>query len=199
MKLQTLLLCTGNQGKIRELRELTAGLGLEILTPADVPGMPETVEDGDTFEANALKKAREGAESSGIACLADDSGLCVDALDGRPGVYSARFAGVEGPDRDRANRELLVERMADVPEGERGAAFRCELVLAYPGGEYHRFSGRCGGVIIGEERGQNGFGYDPVFLVPSRGRTMAEMASEEKHGLSHRGEAMRAFVGWLGA
>lgn len=199
MKLDRLLLCTGNQGKIRELRELTAGLGIEILTPAEVPGLPETVEDGETFEDNALKKAREGAEASGLPCLADDSGLCVDALGGRPGVHSARFSGVEGDDRDRANRVLLVERMAGVPEESRGAAFRCELVLAYPDGPYHRFSGRCTGVIIDEERGHNGFGYDPVFLVPSLGRTMAELESGEKHGLSHRGEAMRAFVGWLKA
>lgn len=183
-----LLFATTNAGKLRELRGLV-GDAVEVLSLKDLPrSIPEPVEDAPTFEGNAEKKARAYAEASGLPTLADDSGLCVDALGGQPGVQSARYA----PGDDKARYEKLLSELKDVPDERRTASFRCALALVKPGGGAARIEvGRCEGVIGHEPRGAHGFGYDPVFYIPSLGRTMAELAQEEKAAISHRGAAFR--------
>ena len=181
-----LLFATTNQGKLRELRGLV-GDAVEVVSLKDLPPIPEPVEDGATFEENARKKARAYAEASGLPVLADDSGLCVDALGGRPGVHSARYA--EGD--DRARYEKLLAELSGIPDERRTAAFVCALCLAFPGSETTFLEvGRCEGRIGHAPRGSHGFGYDPVFELPG-GRALAELTSEEKAGLSHRGVAFR--------
>ncbi|MCP3103824.1 XTP/dITP diphosphatase [Myxococcus sp. K15C18031901] len=181
-----LLFATTNKGKVRELRELV-GDAVEVVSLADLPPVPEPEEDGDTFEANAVKKALEYARATGLPALADDSGLCVDALDGRPGVLSARYA----PGDDKARYEKLLAELTGVPDARRGASFRCALALAWPDGRTHVEEGRCEGRIGHAPRGSHGFGYDPVFVFPDSGRSMAELTSEEKSAISHRGAAFR--------
>jgi XTP/dITP diphosphohydrolase len=181
------LFATTNAGKLRELRGLV-GEAVEVLSLADLPPLPEPEEDGDTFEANAEKKARAYAQASGLPTLADDSGLCVDALGGRPGVHSARYA----PGDDRARYERLLGELVGVPEPQRTASFQCALCLALPGGgPVYMEVGKCEGMILYGPRGAHGFGYDPVFLVPELGRAMAELRPEEKAGISHRGRAFQ--------
>ena len=181
-----LLFATTNAGKLKELRGLV-GDAVEVVSLKDLPPVPEPVEDGETFEANAEKKARAYAQATGLPSLADDSGLCVDALGGRPGVHSARYA----PGDDRARYEKLLGELSSVPEERRTASFRCALCLALPGGKSHIEVGRCEGRILNGPKGAHGFGYDPVFFIPALGKTMAELTSEEKAGVSHRGEAFR--------
>jgi XTP/dITP diphosphohydrolase len=183
-----IVLATGNRDKVRELRHALDGLAIDILTREDFPGIPETIEDGATLDANALKKARELCEATGLAAVADDTGLEVDALNGEPGVYSSRFAGPGATYADNVN--LLLKRMEGVPEKARGAQFRCVIALVEPAGAEILVEGVCEGRILTEARGDGGFGYDPVFLVPSFGRTFAEMSVAEKDGISHRGRAM---------
>jgi XTP/dITP diphosphohydrolase len=193
------VVATRNRGKLAELRRLLAGLPLELVGLDAVGPVPEVVEDGDTFEANAAKKAREVAVATGLPALADDSGLEVDALGGAPGVRSARFAG-EGA-TDQANNRLLLERMAAVPGPERTARFRCVLAFADPAGplghRVHLEEGVCEGHIAEAPRGQDGFGYDPLFVPMGLERSMAEIAPELKDSISHRGQAvgnMRQFL-----
>ncbi|WP_375743747.1 RdgB/HAM1 family non-canonical purine NTP pyrophosphatase [Corallococcus interemptor] len=183
-----LLFATGNAGKLRELRALV-GDAVEVVSLKDLPAVPEPVEDGATFEENAVKKAREYSEATGLPALADDSGLCVDALDGRPGVLSARYA--PGSDKDRY--EKLLADLADVPEEKRTASFRCALALVTGRGDEARVEvGRCEGLILRAPKGANGFGYDPVFQVEGEGgRSMAELAPEEKSRVSHRARAFQ--------
>ncbi len=183
-----IVLATGNLDKIRELRHALDGLAIEILTRDDFPGIPETIEDGATLDANALKKARELCEATGLPAVADDTGLEVDALNGEPGVYSSRFAGPGATYADNVN--LLLKRMEGVPEKARRAQFRCVIALVEPAGAEILVEGVCEGRILTEARGDEGFGYDPIFLVPSFGRTFAEMSVAEKDGISHRGRAM---------
>lgn len=192
-----LLLASGNRKKLLELQRVAAPLGVEVVQPADIGGLPECVEDGDTFAANAAKKAREGAQHSGLWTLADDSGLVVDALDGAPGVYSARYAGTHGD--DEANNAKLLRELADVPDGERGAAFVCALALARPtSGEIaHEAIGRTHGRILRAPQGEGGFGYDPLFEFteegfPVTGLVFATLSGDEKASVSHRGRALRA-------
>jgi XTP/dITP diphosphohydrolase len=181
-----LLFATTNQGKLRELRGLV-GDAVEVVSLKDLPPVPEPVEDGPTFEAIVEKKAREYAEATGLPTLSDDSGLCVDALGGRPGIHSARYA--EGD--DKARYQKLLGELSGVPDDKRTAAFVCALCLALPGGGRAVIEvGRCEGRIGHAPRGSHGFGYDPVFELPG-GKTMAELTSEEKAGLSHRGVAFR--------
>lgn len=189
-----LLLASNNPGKLVELRRLLAGLGFEVLAPADLGLALEVVEDGATYEANAVKKARAFAEASGMMALADDSGLEVDALAGGPGVYSARYGGA-GLD-DRGRYELLLRELEGVPAGRRSARFRAVVAVAAPGGEVEVFEGTCEGRIGVGPRGIGGFGYDPVFET-SDGRTAAELSDGEWDAISHRGEAMRRAVAWL--
>ncbi len=181
-----LLLATRNAGKLRELRSRVDGL--EVLSLDDVAPMPEVEETEDTLEGNARLKALAGAGGTGLWTVADDSGLFVDALGGAPGVLSARY--VPGSDADRVR--ALLEAMDGVPDEERGAAFRCVLALASPEGEVRKVEGACGGRILRAPRGSGGFGYDPVFLVPELGRTMAELSLEEKGRVSHRARALDA-------
>ena len=187
-----LLVGTGNPGKVREFRELLDGLPVELVTPADIGLDIEVEETGDTLEENALIKARAYANAGGITALADDSGLFVDALDGAPGVHSARYGAPEArTDEDRVR--LLLGALAGVPEGQRDAAFRCVIVIADPGESDVRMArGELRGILGLTPRGTNGFGYDPIFVVPEHGKTVAELDSITKHALSHRGQAARA-------
>lgn len=182
--MKTLVFATGNAGKVKELEALL-GPGWQVKTAKDFPHLPDVVEDADSFEGNAEKKARAFAEATGLPALADDSGLVVDALDGRPGVHSARYAPTEGERIDR-----LLGELAGVPDVRRTARFVCVLALVSPTGV--RFTrGTCEGAIGHERRGAHGFGYDPVFVLPS-GKTMAELTRDEKSAVSHRGHAFRA-------
>jgi len=193
MTARPLLLATANKGKLRELRELLSDLTVLGLHDVGIDDLPETA---DTFLGNATQKAVEAARLTGLPCLADDSGLCVDALDGAPGVYSARYSGRHGD--DEANRALLLERMRDVADDLRTARFRCVLVLADQAGALGsrvlHAEGECPGVIVRAPRGEGGFGYDPLFVPSGEARTMAELPSAVKHSLSHRGAALRAML-----
>ena len=193
--MKELFVATRNHGKLKELRQLLSGLVETVSCAADFPDFPETVEDGSTFEENALKKAREAMLYSGLPALADDSGLVVDALDGRPGVYSARFAGEDAG--DTANNQRLLKEMSDVPREQRRAAFVCALAFVTPDGCEQLFSGRVAGLMLDGERGGGGFGYDPLFLVEGFDRTMAELSLDEKNVVSHRAQALRKFREFL--
>lgn len=188
--MKELLVATGNKGKLKELRELLDGVVERILSPSDLPGgLPEVEEDGATFAENAIKKARSAAVHTGLPVLADDSGLCVDVLSGRPGVFSARFAG-EGATDAKNNARLLAE-LSGVPAEKRGASFHCVIALCHPDGSCHTFDGLLPGMILEAPRGEGGFGYDPLFLVPEYGQTVAELPSATKNAISHRGRAMK--------
>ena len=186
---QELLIATGNPGKVREFTELLDGLPFKLVSLSDA-GITDTVEEtGVTFEENAILKARYYAGCSGMMTLADDSGLVVDALDGRPGVLSARYGGEELSDSQRV--DLLLEELANVPWENRTARFQCVIALAWPSGRIRTVVGAVEGVIqyIGE--GSNGFGYDPIFHLPDRGCTTAQLSTPEKNLISHRGRAAR--------
>lgn len=185
-----LIIASNNAHKLVEIKAILGNYFGEILSLREAGIEHETVEDGDTFLANAEKKAREIMELSGCCALADDSGLCVDALGGAPGLYSARFSGEHG--NDAANRRLLLERMQGVTD--RGAHFTCAIALVRPDGSMVTAEGKFYGEIGTEERGSNGFGYDPLFYVPKYGMTNAEMTSEQKNAVSHRAIALRALV-----
>ncbi|MDR0532575.1 MAG: XTP/dITP diphosphatase [Verrucomicrobiales bacterium] len=186
--MQEILLATANVKKGKELREIL-GEGWSVKTLKDFPQIPEIVEDGDTFEANAVKKALTLARLSDGLILADDSGLEVDALNGAPGIYSARYAGE--PANDANNNALLLRNLADTPDARRGAQFRCVLALVKQGRHVQTFEGICRGRILHAASGENGFGYDPLFVPDGYEQTFAELPSEAKHQLSHRGKAMR--------
>ncbi len=197
-----LLLATNNAHKARELRRLFGHLPLALVTPADVGLSLEVAEDGATYEANALAKARAFADASGLLALADDSGIEVDALGGRPGLHSARYGGPGLTDEGRV--ALLLRELADVPDAERTARYRAVLALAAPArGSAERterpVEGWCGGTVARSPDGTNGFGYDPVFFVPALGATMARLTDEEKDAISHRGNAARAMAPVLAA
>lgn len=185
-----ILIATGNRGKMREIAAVLADLPVQWLSLADIGPIPQPVEDGETFMANAEKKARHYSRRSGLWTLADDSGLEVDALGGRPGVLSARYAGE--PCDDLANNRKLIGELADVPTEKRTARFRCAIALADGAKIIARGEGAIEGRIVDDPRGGNGFGYDPHFLVPQLGRTTAELAPEHKNRISHRGQAVRA-------
>jgi XTP/dITP diphosphohydrolase len=184
-----LVLATRNKDKVEELRHLLEGLDVELTSLADHPEVPEVVEDGATFLANARKKAHEVARATGEWALADDSGLVVEALGGEPGVQSARYAGKQGD--YAANNEKLLEAMRDIPDGRRQAAFTCTMVLADPSGREWTATGRCEGVIIRKLTGKGGFGFDPLFYVEQEGQTMAELPMARKNEISHRGRALQ--------
>ena len=192
-----LLIATNNAGKVREYRELFAGLPVELTWPAREGLSLEVAETGATFAENARLKAVAYAQASGLWALADDSGLEVDALDGAPGVYSARYGGPGLSDEGRYR--LLLEQLAQVPTPRRSARFRCVIALASPEGEVWTREGTCEGVIAGEPRGEGGFGYDPVFHLPELGRTMAELSPQKKNRLSHRARAAAAMAPVLAA
>lgn len=190
-----LLVATRNNGKLKEIQRLLADTDIIVKGLDECGDLPEVVEDGDTFAANAHKKAATMAHLTGYVTLADDSGLAVEALDGRPGIYSARYAGDAASDADN-NRKLL-EEMTDVAFNQRQAAFHCVLALCTPDGGCQLFEGRLDGIILEQTRGDGGFGYDPLFLVPEYGRTLAELPLEIKNRISHRGQAFKRLVGYL--
>jgi len=199
---KAILVATTNPGKVRELRALL-GDRVQWKSLADFPGVDEVTEDGATFAENARKKALGYARATGLWTLADDSGLVVDALDGAPGVNSARFSGdkANGLDRkliDRRNWEKLLSLLDGVPREKRTARFVCCLCLASPQEVLLETTGSVEGLITTEPVGTSGFGYDPVFFVPSLGRTVAQLGDEEKNAVSHRGNAMRKFKPLLG-
>jgi len=193
--MKELVVATRNRGKLQEIQALLDGIVGTVRCAADFADFPETIEDGQTFQENALKKAREATLFTGLPALADDSGLVVDLLDGRPGVHSARFAG-EGAG-DAENNRLLLEELNGIPVGRRQAAFVCVLAFVTPAGHEQIFSGRVGGTILTAGRGDGGFGYDPLFLVDGFDRTMAELSLQEKNAISHRGQALQHFRAFL--
>ncbi len=182
-----LVLATQNSGKVREMAESLSSLGLEVVGLAEM-AFSQADETGATFEENARLKALSAAKGSGLWALAEDSGLEVDALDGAPGVYSARFAGDDATDEE--NNEKLLQALANVPREERGAQFRCVMVLVSPHGRTWTAEGTCVGYITHEPRGVNGFGYDPLFVPEAEERTFAQMGLDEKKRISHRARAL---------
>ena len=192
-----ILLATNNAGKVRELVVLLAGTPFAVATPSDEGIDLDVEETGDTFEENAVLKARAFAEASGLLSIADDSGLEVDALDGEPGVRSARYAGPDATDEDRVR--YLLSKLEGVEWKERGARFRSVVALAHPNGEVKLFEGACEGMVAFEPQGDKGFGYDPIFYIPGLGRHMAELELEEKNRMSHRGKAVSKAADFLGS
>ena len=188
-----LLLASRNPGKLVELqRMLSAAGGLQVVGLNDVPAFPEAPETGATFAENALAKGRDAVAATGLPAVADDSGLAVDALNGMPGVLSARWAGRHGD--DVANLELLLAQLGDVPDERRGAAFVCAAALVLPDGTEIVEHGVWPGRIVRAPRGSGGFGYDPIFVPDGEQRTSAELEPQEKDAASHRGRAMRALL-----
>lgn len=189
--MKTYVLATANPDKAQEIRAILEGLQVTLLPrPADVP---EVIEDGETLEDNALLKARALCEATGMAAIADDTGLFVDALNGAPGVYSARYAGERATYAD--NCAKMLGELAGVPSEQRSARFRTVAAVAYPDGSWFVVDGEVEGKIAESPRGENGFGYDPIFMPEgARGRSMAELTPDEKHALSHRGNAFRALA-----
>ena len=185
-----LIIASNNAHKLVEIRAILGSEFDEILSMKEAGIVHETVEDGSTFLENAEKKAREIMEISGCCALADDSGLCVEALGGAPGIYSARYAGEHGD--DKANNRKLLRELEGVED--RRAHFACAMVLVRPDGSVVRAEGRMDGVIAFEESGENGFGYDPLFYLPERGCTNAQLTPEEKNAISHRANALHALV-----
>jgi len=189
MTQKVLVLGTRNRKKCQEIVEILGDLGLELRDLTAYPNAPEVIEDGATFEANARKKASELGKVLGEWVLGEDSGLVVPALQGRPGVYSARYAGKQG-DED-ANNDRLLADLALLPDDKRAAYYVCTAAIADPKGQVRAVvEGRCHGVIIGERRGTGGFGYDPLFLIPEYHRTFGELSARVKHALSHRARAL---------
>lgn len=191
-----LVLATRNEHKVGELRAILAPL-LPQLDPADIVGVsefdiPEAVEDEVTFAGNALIKARSVAQATGLPAIADDSGICVDAMGGAPGVFSARWCGVHGD--DDANLRLLLAQMSDVPDRHRGAEFFCAAALVEPDGGETVCEGVMRGVLLREPRGEGGFGYDPIFRADGQSVSNAELTPEQKDAISHRGKAFRALA-----
>jgi len=184
-----LLLATNNKGKVREYRSLLKGVPFELVTPAQQGINMDVEETGSTFEENARLKALAFARVSGLLTLADDSGLAVDALKGEPGIRSSRYAGEGATDADRV--KFLLAKLEHIAPGKRTAHFICVIALAFPDGQIEICSGKCDGLIISEPRGENGFGYDPIFFFPALKKTMAELSTEIKNQVSHRARAAR--------
>ncbi len=189
------VLASHNQKKTLEIRDIIAPMGIELLNLADFPGAPIPEETGDTFRANAVIKAEAACAFTRLPCLADDSGLLVDALGGAPGVYSARFAGRHASDRD--NNLLLLEKLAEIPDKRRTARFECVIAVAIPKGATRTFCGETRGRILTAPRGTGGFGYDPLFLSDELGLTFGEAPGELKNRISHRSRALAEFRDWM--
>lgn len=190
------VLATRNEHKVGELAEILADAltvtGRELVSVGDF-NVAKVIESGVTFAQNALLKARATVAATGLPALADDSGLAVDVLGGSPGIFSARWSGVSGPGKDRANNELLLSQLSDVPDEYRGAGFVCAAALVLPDGTEVVREGRARGVLLRAARGHGGFGYDPLLQMPD-GRSLAEYSSSQKHAISHRGAAFRALA-----
>ncbi len=188
---QILVLATTNQGKTREITRLLKGHDIEIKNLTDFGPIPEVIEDGKTFDDNAYKKASFTAKILGYPAMADDSGLCVEALDGAPGVYSARYAGENATDADNVKKMLQDLKGKD----NRAAAFKCVISIALPTGAALTYEGECHGIITDEPVGENGFGYDPLFFYPDLNKTFAQLSMDEKGRVSHRGKALKQVAG----
>ena len=188
-----LVIASRNVKKVGEIAELLAPHGVDVRSVSEFDGVPDVVEDGTTFCENAALKATQTARFLGQWALGEDSGLCVDALDGAPGIYSARFSGEEAT--DLANNQLLIEQLADVPAAKRGAHYVCHVAVSDPeGGVRLSVEAHCHGRIVDEPRGENGFGYDPHFLLPEYHRTFGELAAVVKRHLSHRARAFERLI-----
>jgi XTP/dITP diphosphohydrolase len=183
------IIATKNPGKAREFEHIFASRGIEVRTLLDFPEIPDVDETGSTFEENAILKAEAVSQALGKMVIGDDSGLMVDELEGRPGIYSARYAGEQKNDQN--NTDKVMSELIGLPEEKRSARFYCALAVAVPGQETITVSGTCEGRILEEQRGTNGFGYDPVFYVPEKGLAMAELSSDEKNKISHRANALK--------
>ena len=195
LKIKQLIFASHNPGKIAEIKELLAPYGIEVLSAADA-GLPDVEETGKTFEENAYIKARAAAQAKHIPCIADDSGLCVDAIGGKPGVYTARYA----PNRNfDLGMDKLLKELNDTNPQNRAAHFSCVIVIAYPDGAYKAFEGRVDGNIATQKTGEAGFGYDPIFIPTGYTRSFAEFSSEEKNKISHRGRALQKFIDFITA
>ena len=186
------VLASHNRGKLAEMQKILGELGVEVVLQSDLGLALEPEETGDTFAENALIKARAVMEASGLPAIADDSGLCVDWLNGAPGVYSARYGGL---DDDKARYTLLLQNMRGATD--RAAHFHTSVVCCFPDGKVLQADGDCHGTIAFAPRGEGGFGYDPIFNVPSLRKTFAQLTAEEKNAISHRGNALRAFAAEL--
>ena len=182
-----IVFATKNEGKVKEIEEMLEGMNIDLISLNHYNHLPEIKEDGKSFLENALKKAKIISEFTGETVLADDSGMQVDILNGEPGIYSARYAGDEATDEENNNK--LLAKLQDVPPQMRSASFICSLVLYKKDGSYDSFEGRWDGQIIDERRGNNGFGYDPIFFVPDLKLTAAELPPAIKNKISHRGQA----------
>ncbi len=193
---EKIIVASSNQGKIREIKQFFADLPLEIMGPPQAENLSEVIEDGATFAENALKKARTRAQELNEIIMADDSGLVVDYLNGAPGIYSARYAGSNATDQE--NYQKLLKKLEDVPTEEKTAAFVSVIAVVDPFSEEElTVQGICPGMIIDQPRGNNGFGYDPVFFLPEKNKTMAELSADEKNQISHRAKALEKLKGIL--
>ena len=193
--METVIIASGNKGKLKEFKELMEDLPVEVKSLADYPEIGDIEENGASFAENAYIKAKAVYDATGCLCIADDSGLEVDALDGAPGIYSARYAGEEKD--DAANNAKLLAALAEVPDEARGAQFHCAIVAIAADGRRFDAEGIVRGQILREARGENGFGYDPLFYFQPLDKTFAELTTDEKNAVSHRGNALRAFVAEL--
>ncbi len=192
-KFNEIIFASNNKGKIAEIKEILFPLGIKVLSGEDL-NLPDVEETGKTFEENAYIKALAAAREKNIPCIADDSGLCVDAIGGKPGVYTARYA--PNRDFDKGMDKLLAE-LAETKSNNRSAHFSCVIVLAYPNGNYKSFEGRVDGSIATQKTGKSGFGYDPIFIPTGFTRSFAEFNSDEKNKISHRGRALQKFIQYL--
>ncbi|MEA1940324.1 MAG: XTP/dITP diphosphatase [Candidatus Caldatribacteriota bacterium] len=181
-----IFLATKNQGKVDEIKAILKNLDINVLSFSDFPNLPETKEDGKTFKDNALKKAYDSLKYTNKMCLADDSGLEIEYLNGKPGIYSSRWGNSNS---EKINKVLKL--LKGVPKDKRSAKFVCVLVLIFPDGKLHIIREECRGEITLEPKGENGFGYDPIFLIPEYNKTFAELGSEIKNKISHRGKALK--------
>ena len=195
MEAPALLIGTGNPHKVAELQRLLGELPYRIVTPAELGLALEVVEDGATYAENAALKARAFAQASSMLSMADDSGIEVDVLDGRPGIYSSRYGGPEASDKDRV--DLLLRELHDVPREQRGCRYVASIALAWPDGRLESFEGVCEGMVAWKPEGANGFGYDPIFYSPAHSITVAQMPPELKDRISHRGQAARLAAEFL--
>ena len=187
-----LVIATGNKDKVREINEVLAGTGFEAVDMKSEGINPDIIEDAETFEGNALIKARAVHEFTNDYVMADDSGLCIDALDGAPGVYSARFCGEDSTYEEKFAK--IYELLKDVPKDQWTARFVCAIAVVRPDGTEFTVRGECEGLLLDHPVGENGFGYDPIFFKPEFGMTTAQMDPEVKNSISHRGKALRAMV-----
>lgn len=193
--MRELVVATRNSGKVAEIAAALTDLDIIVRPVSDYGSIVEPEETGTTFAANAILKARYYAQMTGRPCLADDSGLEVDGLNGEPGVYSARYAGEHAT--DAANNEKLLNELSKRPGAARTARFRCVLALYHPGGNTITTDGTCEGIILDSPQGSGGFGYDPLFFMPEHGKTLAEMTAQEKNAVSHRGKALSVMTAKL--